>query len=179
MRVASRVSAALLAALWLGSLLAWPHLPARIPTHFGFSGKADSWAETTLLSWFGLPLLALAIVLLNVVLARQLPRRPGLFNLSDKQRFLALPSEYQAPVIRRMQDFLHWVSAQMVLLFGLVQWAIYRTAQGADTRTYMLFILILSVAVLPVLLLWSSSSVEAEIARQFRRFQQQVSPEPA
>ena len=179
MRVAPRLSAMLLAALWLGSVLAWPHLPPRIPTHFGFSGKADSWAETTLLSWFGLPLLALVIVLLNVVLTRRLPRRPGLFNLADKQRFLALPSEYQAPVIRRIQDFLHWISAQLALLFGLVQWAVYRTAQGADTRTYMLFILILSLAVFPVLLLWSSSRVEAEIARQFRRFQQQVGPEPA
>lgn len=179
MRVGPRVSAILLAALWLGSLVAWPHLPARIPTHFGFSGKADSWAETTVLSWFGLPLLVLAIVLLNLVLARQLPKRPGLFNLPDKHRFLALPSEYQAPVIRRMQDFLHWVSAQVALLFGLVQWAIYRTAQGVDTRTYMLFALILAVAVLPVLLLWSSARVQAEITRQFRRLQQQVGPEPA
>ncbi len=179
MRVAPRVSAILLGALWLGSLLAWPHLPARIPTHFGLSGKADSWAETSLLSWFGLPLLALAIVLLNTVLARQLPTRPSLFNIPDKQRFLALPAEYQAPVILRLQDFLHWINAEIVLLFGLIQWAIYRTAVGADTRTYMLVVLILGVAVLPVLVLWSTAGVQAEITRQFRRFQQQVGPEPA
>lgn len=174
MRFAARITTILLAGLWLGSLVAWPHLPARMPIHFGINGRADHWVETSLLAWFGLPLLALALVLGNAALVRWLPRRPELFNHPDKQRFLALPAPYRAPVIRRMQEFLHWISVQVVLLFGLIQVAILRTALGATSSTFMVAVLVLAVAVLPMLLLWNVSRVQAEITRQFRRFQQQA-----
>lgn len=176
MRTAERVSVGLLAALWAGSVLAWPRLPARIPVHFSFGGGADRWEETTLLSWFGLPLLALAAVLLNALLARALPKRPGLVNLPDKKRFLALPPEYRAPVVRRIQDSLHALGAQVVLLFGLMQVAVYRTAAGADTRTYMLFVLVYAVALLPVLALWGASGLQAELTRQLRRHREEAGP---
>ena len=157
-------------------LAAWPHLPARIPIHFGIHGRADHWVETTPLAWFALPLLALAMVLVNAWLARLLPRRPDLFNHPDKQRFLALPTPYRAPVIHRMQAFLHWVSVQLVLLFGLIQVAVYRTAHGAESGTFMVVVLVLGIAVLPMLLLWNVTRIQAEITQQFRRFRQQAEP---
>lgn len=176
MRSAARITMILLASLWLGSLFAWPHLPARIPIHFGIQGRADRWVETSLLAWFGLPLLALAVVLTNAALARWLPRRPDLFNHPDKQRFLALPAAYRAPVIRRMQNFLHGVSVQVVLLFGLIQVAVYRTARGAESSTFMVVVLVLGTAVLPMLVLWNIARVQTEITRQSRRFQRQAEP---
>lgn len=176
MRFAARITTILLTGLWLGSLVAWPRLPARMPIHFGIQGQADGWVETSPLAWFGLPLLALALVLLNAAIARWLPRRPDLFNHPDKQRFLALPATYRAPVIRRMQEFLHWISVQLVLLFGLIQVGIYRTALGATSGTFMVVVLVLGTAVLPMLLLWNVSRIQTEITRQFRLFQQQAVP---
>ena len=169
MRGAALVPWLLLAALWVASALAWPDLPARIPSHFGASGRADRWVDTSYLSWFGPPLITTGAVLMNSLLARWLPGNPRLFNMPDKERFLALPPAYQAPVLRRLQEFLHLISAQVVVLFGLVQLAAHQVAHGGDGRTYLMGVLLVSLAALPLLAVWFVTRVQAEVTRQIRR----------
>ena len=68
----------LLAALLGGSAAAWPHLPERIPAHFDLSGTPDRWVETSWLSWFALPLIAVelnALLYAAAVLSTRDPRR--------------------------------------------------------------------------------------------------------
>ena len=47
----------ILAALWAGSLLAEPHLPARVPIHWGFHGEVNGWSTPWEAAW-QLPALA-------------------------------------------------------------------------------------------------------------------------
>lgn len=152
----------------LGNVIAWPDLPERIPVHFGAGGEADRWEETSVFNWFLLPALMVALALLNYVLAWWLPRRPSLINLSDKKRFLALPAERQAPVIRGIQDFLYWLTAPVMLMFGLIQWTVFRTAHGISSTSFLLAELLFSLAVVPMIILFWIVRLQKEINHQVR-----------
>ena len=50
-------------AIWIVALRAYPRLPLRIPTHFGFSGRPDAWGKKEMI--FLLPVISLATYLLQ------------------------------------------------------------------------------------------------------------------
>jgi uncharacterized membrane protein len=134
---------ALLAVLLVGSALAYPRLPERIPTHFGLDGTPDRWVETSLVSWFILPLIALGMNALLYALTALTMRNPRFVNLPGKERLLALPAERQRAVLRRMREGMDSLLAPMTLAFCLIQLAIYRTAVGAGGRVEILAALLL------------------------------------
>jgi hypothetical protein len=59
-----------------------------------------------------------------------LPRRPHWFNFPDKERFLALPPAYQAPVIEKMRFMLDVAALGVVVTFLSVQLMMWRSATG-------------------------------------------------
>ena len=63
------------------SAWAWPRLPAEIPVHFGLDGQPDRWAPATAWSWFTLPALSVAALLLILALREWAIRRPTTLNL--------------------------------------------------------------------------------------------------
>lgn len=166
------INGLLTAVLIVGSALVWPELPDRVPGHFGAGGEVTRWDNPSLLSWFGPAILGLALVGMIYGLARLLPGRPHLFNFPDKDRFLALPAAFRAPVIRRMLDLLYGLATMMLLLFALIQWVRFRTAHGADPEPYVAAILILSVATTPLLLAVWLPRIQREVDRQVERERQ-------
>lgn len=64
------------AATWIVALRAYPRLPLRIPTHFGFSGRPDAWGRKGMI--FLLPVVSLATCLLQWrvmgLVGREIPR---------------------------------------------------------------------------------------------------------
>lgn len=118
----------LLGALLAGSMMVYPSLPERFPTHFDAAGRPDAWAERSLLSWLALPLVSAGTAVLLEVASRLSARHPQLWNVPHKQRFLALTPEERAPIVRRLQEFMGLVAAASTVLMGVVQAAIYHAA---------------------------------------------------
>lgn len=130
----------LLAALFAGSMMVYPHLPRRFPIHFGVSGQPDGWATRSPLSWLMIPLVAAGTVLLLEVASRISVRNPHLWNVPDKPRFLTLTAEERAPIIHRLQNFMGLVGVMTTALMGVVQASIYHAATGRtpDLPAYFL-----------------------------------------
>jgi len=93
-------------------------LPARIPTHFSITGEPDAWGSPRMLLL--LPLISLALYALMTLLSR----KPASFN-------------YPAPVTAQNRNRLHrlavemlaWLKAEVLLLFGLIQFFAIRTVR--------------------------------------------------
>lgn len=133
------------------SIAVYPSLPADIPQHIGADGRAGRFVARSPLAW-GLPLLfAIACVVLVDVLAAKLPGKPQVFNFPGKEQLLKLPAEYRGEVIARMQQFMDIVLLQLVATFALVQWMMWRGAQGQKNGSLTMLLL----AIGPILLIAS------------------------
>src|SRR5690606_40771282 len=90
---------------WMGaSILLWPSLPEKLPVHFGASGAPDAWADRSLFSWFGLPMIGLAMGLLMYALPRiraggSLDR----WHIPEKDLLLRLTPDQHAPLVVRLR----------------------------------------------------------------------------
>ena len=146
------VNLVLLLGLVVFALWAWPRLPSRIPTHYGFDGLADAWSTRGLGSWFGLPSVALLTYGLVGFFRVALPRRPHWVNLPDKTRLSDLPEVAQRPVAEMLSGFLALVQTELLAIFGLIQAATYKTALGGDSQGIMISVLVLAVLSSPILM---------------------------
>ena len=122
-------------AAWL-----WPDVPARIPTHFGAGGEPDAWADRAAWAWFGLPAIALVLVLLMDRGTRYVLRNPDLpgLNLPNKAAILALPPQRRAPVIARVAAMTYAIGAACVVTFALIQLGIWAEAHGQSGQAWVL-----------------------------------------
>lgn len=168
-RTIHRINGLLLGMLFLGSALVWPDLPNEIPAHFDGGGQVTHWTRTSALSWFAVPLIALALTAVNYLSARLLPRWPHLINLPNKQRFLALPAERRGPVFERIREFLHGISIPLILIMTALQLSIYRTALGDPSVGYTIAILLGSLLLTPLILMIWLPRIQSEIDRQASR----------
>ena len=131
----------------------YPALPSRIPTHLDFSGAVTATRITSWWSWFALPLVSGATTGLIAALSAYLPRNPSLFNFPDKARFLALPTEYQPPVVQVMRTTLDLTALGVALTMGLVHGLLWRAAVGAVPQSAHLVLLLLTLLLGPGILL--------------------------
>lgn len=130
------------------SIAVYPSLPADIPQHIGADGRAGNFVARSPMAW-GLPLLIAIVCLVLVdVLAAKLPSKPELFNFPGKEQLLKLPAEYRGEVIRRMQQFMDIIMLQVVATFALVQWMMWRGAQGLDNASLTMLLLAIGPVVL-------------------------------
>jgi uncharacterized membrane protein len=117
----------------LVALLVWPDLPTRVPVHLDLQGEPTRWASTSLLVWL-LPwvssLATVAVILGTVILSR---RRPSLWNVPNKQSFLALPAHLRAIVEERLHRLVAWIALLCAVCFIGVHLATFRAAHGAST----------------------------------------------
>lgn len=118
--------------LFAGSAWAYPRLPARIPMHFGVSGRPDRWEGRSLVSWFLLPAITAALALFMRWIADVGARHPHTWNVPDKARFLALAPEARAPIVAKLQEFVAVVSVMVTVLMGAVQAGVYQAARGNE-----------------------------------------------
>ena len=131
---------------------AWPFLPDQIPTHFGIDGQADAWSDRSWASWFSLPGVALLTVVFFGFFRALIPRRPGWVNLPDRTKLSELPEVARAPVFEMFSGFLALVQTELLLIFGLIQFATYRTAMGGESQGIMITVLILAILMSPILM---------------------------
>ena len=79
------------------AIVAWFFLPARIPTHFGLAGNPDAWDAPSLFTWFSLVGVSFGIPCLIQLLMS--PAARDTWNIPEKERFLKVTAEQQAPAI--------------------------------------------------------------------------------
>ena len=132
---------ALALALAGGSALVWSGLPEQLPIHFGVSGLPDGFADTTLLTWFGLPVLAFLVGAGLYLLAAVLPMRPGWINLRDRKGFLALPEPARRPVYERVQFVTYLSVTFLLVILDMVQLAVYFEARGSSAQSLVIAVL--------------------------------------
>jgi hypothetical protein len=90
----------------------------------------DRWTSKGLLSWFGLPLLALVLVSFNLAIAGAFASRPELMNVPRKARLLALVPERRARVMAWWWILMQTIGLVEVVTLGLAQYAVWRAAAG-------------------------------------------------
>lgn len=120
-----------LLAIWFA--LAWTayaDLPTQLPVHFNAAGVPDSYAAKSLLSWFMLPLVGLATVLMLLGTNWLTERYPGLLNVPSKELYLALPPAERAPLTEMVRVFMAVISLAITALLALLHYDSWRVATG-------------------------------------------------
>lgn len=166
MRTGRFLNLVLLTLLFGASLLAWPTLPAELPSHLNIDGRVTRWTDATPLAWFGMPLLALGLNLLLYVIMRFATRDPRGINLPNKDRLLALPEHRQQVVLEEVKGLLELPCIEVTVIFCLVQYALYRAAVGGDTKALMIVIIAVPLLTAPVLVITMILRIQAAIDRQ-------------
>lgn len=111
-----------------GSLWAYPHLPARIPRHFGLGGAADAYWAATLVHWLVLPGIGLALASLLYGVAWLIGRTPGALNVPNQEQYDALDPAAKRGVLKDVQAFLYGTATAMLVLFAGMQGGTYSVA---------------------------------------------------
>ena len=144
-------------------------LPAEIATKISTSGEITRTAPKSFFNWFFLTGIAVLTQAFLTWLTTLLPAQPDLFNFNEKERFLALPREYQAPVVQRMQFAMDIIGLLTMLLLAYVQFMIWRTSTGHHHRLGFAAILAVTAIYAPAILLLVGR-VSAEVETQEKRY---------
>lgn len=130
------LNAAFLALTTYSVLSRYAALPARVPVHFGISGAPDRWGSKSELLVLVALIWGLTILIYIFVLAvPRLGRKPQLLNLPDKEKFLKLSPERQAPFWELLQEFMAGMAVSVNLIFYLI---IQGTLRIVDGKTAVL-----------------------------------------
>jgi uncharacterized membrane protein len=153
-----------LTGLWGVALWLWPGLPERIPVHFDGAGVPDRLAERTAVTWFLLPALGSAMVLVFALalpawILRLAAADSPLLSVPRKADFARLEPAARQRAVAPMVVLLDLIAAESVGLFALILVASARVASGAWQA-------------LPPSLMWTSLGlllVTAAVAMPFGR----------
>jgi uncharacterized membrane protein len=127
------IAGALIAALFIVSVVVYGELPARIPQHFGIDGTPDRWVDRSIVSWLLLPIISLMLSGFVVLIASFLPRDLKLLNVPNKERLLALPKHRQAVVATMVRNTMHWIVVIVLLLFSGIQTEVFLSARTGES----------------------------------------------
>jgi uncharacterized membrane protein len=160
------VNALLAAALCIGSVVAWPRLPALVPIHFDLAGHPDHWVRASATSWFALPVLALGLSLFLHWTGTMVARHPEWINVPNKKAYEALPPEGKQAVARVVAGFCGWIGALVTLVFGTIQLHAYRSAMGLYDGGWFNVVQLASVVVAVLMLVGFAVRLTREVRRQ-------------
>lgn len=149
-----------------GSIAAWPSLPGQIPTHFGLTGRPDSYATKSITSWFVLPLIGVLTWALVAASSYFAIKHPQLLNIPEKQAYIDLPEENRPPVARHIRDLLDAVGVHILLVFGIIQFGVYRDATGNPVTWLVPTVLVTTALLLPVVFFVFQPRIRDEIEAQ-------------
>ncbi len=146
------LNAALATATVAYAIWGWPRLPAEIPVHFALDGQPDRWTPATPLSWFLLPGLSVATLVLIVALREWAVRRPGVLNLPGGKKLHEFDERLHAGILEHMRLVMAVVSTEVLVIFGLIQAGSFRAATGGSGELTILAVLAVAVLSTPVIL---------------------------
>jgi uncharacterized membrane protein len=129
-RAITAFTVVLLSAHLVAALVVWPLLPEQVPVHLDLRGRPTRLADASLLVWLApwlFSVLTLLFLVATVLVAR---RRPSLWNVPNRQSFLALPGHLRAMVEARIHTLICWIALLCALGFAGVHVGMYRAAQG-------------------------------------------------
>jgi hypothetical protein len=166
-----RLQLVLLALYFAAAATLWPTLPERVPIHFDFAGRPTTWARTSVLSWFGLPLLAAAMTLFLYGMGRASTHAPELWNIPEKERFLALSPTARAPIVAYLSRVMAWAAVLATFTFISIHVGVYQTATGrSDGLPWQSHLLSLTpMGILLLLALWMARSAGEQIRQASER----------
>lgn len=165
MKISRMINTALLAALWVGSIVAWSRLPKLIPTHFSVYGNPDHWSRARPASWFAPPAFAVAMSLFIYWLSGMVSRRPWLTGLAKPTRFDALPIERKQAIADVAAVYCGWLAVLVTLEFIWGQLHAYLIAVGRDDRAWFIPVQIALLA----LAIWMVIAFAFRAKREARR----------
>jgi uncharacterized membrane protein len=151
-RILDGLNGLLLAGVVGYAFWAWPRLPAEIPAHFGLDGQADRWAATTPFEWFLLPGIAVACWAAMSLLRSFATARPHRINMPGGKTLADYPESVHPAVKEQLKTLLALATTELLVIFGLVLVAQFRTANGGDGQPLILAVLAIAVLSSPILL---------------------------
>ena len=112
--------------------LAWDKLPQRVPVHFGADGTPNRWAEKgwEVILLFIMPWLLTGLMYGFTALIPWLRRHPQWVNIPNKEKFLSLPPEKQAPIFDYIIEVLTSLAAAINFLFLCLCYGVVQVAIG-------------------------------------------------
>ena len=123
---------------WAACFVWFPKLPDRYPIHFDVRGQPDGWSEGAF-GWFLLPVIATVTVILLILVGKLARRAPQLWNIPEKQRFLALSAAERRPIVEVLEGILDLAGLYALVVIVMCQWAIYQSALSARPALPLLF----------------------------------------
>ncbi|MGA1056106.1 MAG: DUF1648 domain-containing protein [Phycisphaerales bacterium] len=125
-----------LATVWTLAAMWWPTLPAKIPLHFDAAGVPDRWGPASVANWFMLPFIATWITAMIGGIAIFLPSLarhwPGIVNVPQKKRWVALPPEERIRTAEPIRWMLGLVGLLANALFVWILWGTRWVAMDPD-----------------------------------------------
>lgn len=119
-----------LAILSLGiSIYFWPELPSTIPTHFGFNGQPDSWADKSIFYAFMIPFLQLVLFLGFIFLYS----KPQYSDMPTTLLLMAMPEDKKEHAFDLIRTMLVIVTLWMGALFTYLNYGINASAMGNNS----------------------------------------------
>lgn len=154
---------------------AYPSLPTSIPMSIDVNGQGKGFAPRSPLMW-GLPLgIGLLTMIGLEVLRARLPQKPELFNFPGKEQLLKLPHEYRTGAVVRMQQFMDIMNLQLVFIFALVQFMIWRSARGEQSGGLAIATLVFPLFMLVAVGLFLNV-IQSEVDAAQRRYDSRRNP---
>ena len=129
-RTLYRLNAVLLLGFVLVSLAAWEHVPERVPLHFGLAGDPDHWARKSVVSWLGLPAIAVAVAAFIYAVHRAGRPYPETWNVPEKEQFRRLAREDQKVVWEMIDTAVAGTMLLTTVILVAAQAAAYLVATG-------------------------------------------------
>jgi hypothetical protein len=158
---------AVIAAHWMGSLLAWPGLPGRAAPA---APRPDvpGWGEVTSLNWFGLPAFSMGLILIVWAVAAWLSRYPLFMGVASKGRFRRLPASARRRVLRGVREGLELAGLPIAFVFLFVQIGIFEALSGRTSLPWTLGGLVLSLVAFSALPAFLQRRVEEAVEREWK-----------
>ena len=148
-----------------GAVLAWSALPRRIPAHFDFSGDLNTFAPTSLASWFDLLAISVAISASLYLLSTHGSLES--WNIPEKERFLRLTPQQRRPVLELLQSFMAGAAIGCTIVLAALHLGLYLVAHGYADRLpwYITSVMYAAIALLLVSTVPWSRAVRRAVLR--------------
>ena len=108
-------------ALVVMSLVLWPDVPERIPTHFGIDGRPDAWSERSFLAWMAMPMIAAVSAFGFRWFGGWIARNPKGMNFPGIEKVRRMPERFREPVADASRELMAVLGTELTLIFGLIQ----------------------------------------------------------